>query len=128
MDGKKLKAGSVATEPLEVVWTNHAIDRAGQRFGFDPKIRIPNRKLGLVGATKAEGEEFDVHSGKVIYGCIRTNDIVLIRTVMNFKPKEVNDEPTTGGDARRRRAWEARKQAKNRNRIDFSEWEHRGTV
>lgn len=122
MDAEESKAVSEEPVPLEVKWSNHAIERVGQRFDFDPKIRIPNKKLGLIGAAKVDGEEFDVHSGKVIYGCVRTDGVVLVRTVMKFKSKATSNEPETGGDARRRRVWNARKEAKSRNRVDFSEW------
>jgi hypothetical protein len=122
MDAEEPKAEPGNPGPLEVKWSNHAIERVGQRFGFDSNIRIPNKKLGLVGASKSEGEEFEVHSGMVVYGCIRTEGIVLVRTVLKYKPKQVPNEFESRGDARRRRVWETIKKSKDRYGSDIQEW------
>jgi hypothetical protein len=66
---------------LSIQWTKHAIERAGERFGFDKRIIIPNRVMVKVGLETPEGEKFTVRRGKVTYVCQRVEDSVKVVTV-----------------------------------------------
>lgn len=101
MEGQEVQADSVKAEPLPVIWSDHAIQRVEERFGFSNKIRIPNKKIGLKGLECKLEEEFEVHSGLVIYGCIRVDNGVLIRTVFRCGKKHMPSEAER--DTRRNR-------------------------
>jgi hypothetical protein len=101
MKGQEVQADSVEAEPLAVIWSDHAIQRVGERFGFNNKIRIPNEKIGLKGLEYGIKEEFEVHSGLVIYGCVRVDNGVLIRTVFRCGKKPMPSESER--DTRRNR-------------------------
>jgi hypothetical protein len=74
----------MATQPstLEIRWSQHAIERAVKRFGFDESIKVPNGLMQQIGARKNVGEDFRIRVGMVIYICARTHDCILVVTVM----------------------------------------------
>ena len=74
---------------LEIIWTTHAIERAGERFGFLPEIKIPNGMIQLIGARTDEGKKFRLGYGDVVYICVRVGDKVKIVTVQ----RKNNDNP-----------------------------------
>lgn len=66
---------------LPIHWTGHAIQRAGERFGYDKRIIIPNRIIRKAALEVEEGTEYRVRRGKVTYVCKREANGVVIITV-----------------------------------------------
>jgi ubiquinone biosynthesis protein COQ9 len=66
---------------LSIQWTQHAIERAGERFGFDKRIIIPNNVMVKVGLETPDGDNFTIRRGKVTYVCQRVADAVKVVTV-----------------------------------------------
>lgn len=72
------------TRDVRIIWSDHAIDRALERFGPSSDISIPNLKIAKASRYYEEGEEFRVHRGGVIYVCSKNDDgNVVIVTVMS---------------------------------------------
>ena len=69
------------TEAISVVWTKHAIQRAGSRFGFDEKIRIPNRLFIKQALRVQDGQQFKIRSRGIVYVCVLEKTVVKIITV-----------------------------------------------
>jgi hypothetical protein len=76
-----LRRKNEATRKLPVVWTDHAVTRAYERFGFDPSIKIPNGSIRLKASKTEIGESFQVRYDRVCYVCCRLEEKILIVTV-----------------------------------------------
>lgn len=68
--------------PQKIQWTKHAVNRAGERFGFRSDIVIPNRVILKQAADLPDGTEFRVKRGRVVYVCKLDGDTVWIITVL----------------------------------------------
>lgn len=65
-----------------VIWTDHAIQQAMDRFGPKKDLVIPNRVLILSGRKNRHRDEFRVYMDPVIYVCVVEASVVIIKTVM----------------------------------------------
>jgi hypothetical protein len=79
---------------LSIQWTKHAIERVGERFGFDKRIIIPNRVMVKVGMQTPEGENFKVRRGKVTYVCQRVEESVKVVTVYERGKQDLEVQQT----------------------------------
>ena len=77
-----------STELPTVVFTDHAIERVGERFGFTDEIKIPTGILQVLGSSAAQGKKFRFRHGRVIYICQRQKDKVVVLTVMSKTKKK----------------------------------------
>lgn len=73
---------------LEIAWTDHAVVRVQERFGFRNKYKIPVEEIQATGATKSIGDVFRVRCFSIQYVCVRVRRGVRILTVFRIKGKE----------------------------------------
>lgn len=88
---------------MTIIWTKHAIERVGERFGFDSSIQIPNEMIGILGETATEGKAFNLGCGDVVYVCVRHGNVVKIVTVKrknNDNPRSIQNPPRPPGMAK----------------------------
>jgi hypothetical protein len=66
---------------MRIVWTAHAIERVGQRFGFSKEIQIPNAMMFRMGRNGVDGQKFRLGCGDVVYIFVKDGDVLTIVTV-----------------------------------------------
>lgn len=73
------------SKEVKIVWTTHAIERVGERFGFDSSIKIPNEMIVRLTESSVDGKSVSIGFGDVVYICIRSGSVVKIVTVQKKK-------------------------------------------
>jgi hypothetical protein len=72
---------------LPILWSDHAIERVAERFGFTDK-EIPNDKIN----EKADGLQnrtiFKVRNNGVVYVCEKFRKYIMVKTVYPKDPKD----------------------------------------
>lgn len=108
---------------IRVIWTQHAIQRAGERFGFLENIKIPNGMIQLIASRSDDGKKFRLGLGDVVYICVKSGDSVYIVTVQRKKNDTSRGISSAQGPSRvakgsKRRSYRS-KEAIGSHRSDF---------
>lgn len=72
---------------LPILWSEHAIERVAERFGFTDR-EIPNDKINEKADSLQNCTTFNVREGGVVYVCIKFKKYILVKTVYPKDPKD----------------------------------------
>ena len=73
-----------------IIWTDHALERAADRFGSEGWRTVPVGKIQKAAVRREVGETFYVRKGRVVYICARDCNGVVILTVYKQKKTRYN--------------------------------------
>ena len=73
-------------------WSDHAILRVKQRYGFRKDILIPNKLIEREASKVLVGQDFDVTKNGITYGCKAIPEGALVKTVFGQYIQRVRDK------------------------------------
>jgi hypothetical protein len=71
---------------LPILWSDHAIQRVAERFGFTDR-EIPNEKINEKANPLQNRMAFKVRDGGVVYVCVKFRKYIMVKTVYPKDPK-----------------------------------------